>query len=63
MTRSGQEPVMIMLPGQDEYFLRVGDRVDGPASPPPALTEEEQAERRNRAAALAADYRTELLIG
>ncbi|WP_349879526.1 hypothetical protein ABIH81_06825 [Micromonospora sp. HUAS YX12] len=54
---------MIMLPGQDEYFLRVGDRVDGPASPPPALTEEEQAERRNRAAALAADYRTELLIG
>ncbi|MFJ1542471.1 cupin domain-containing protein [Micromonospora chalcea] len=49
--------------GQDEYFLRVGDRVDGPTSPPPALTEEEQAERRDRAAALASDYRTELLIG
>ncbi|MFC0505048.1 cupin domain-containing protein [Micromonospora costi] len=48
--------------GQDEYFVRVGDAVDGPTAAPPALTGEEQAERQNRAATLAADYRTELLI-
>lgn len=47
--------------GQDEYFLKVGDRVDGPTSPPPVLSPEEQDERGQRAARLAADYRTELL--
>ncbi|MDW3845247.1 hypothetical protein NMK34_01335 [Micromonospora sp. BRA006-A] len=48
--------------GQDEYFLRVGDKVDGPTATPPDLTDEEQAERRNRTAALAAEYRSELLV-
>ncbi|MBO4141730.1 cupin domain-containing protein [Micromonospora tulbaghiae] len=48
--------------GQDEYFLRVGDKVDGPTATPPDLTDEQQAERRDRAAALAAEYRTELLV-
>ena len=47
--------------GQEEYFLRVGDRIDDPTSPPPALTDEERVERGRRAASLAAEYRTEML--
>ncbi|GAA5178520.1 hypothetical protein GCM10023322_05880 [Rugosimonospora acidiphila] len=47
--------------GQDEFFLRIGDLVDGPTAPPPSLTEAEQGERKERAARLAAEYRTELL--
>ncbi|WBB67573.1 cupin domain-containing protein [Micromonospora sp. WMMD812] len=48
--------------GQDEYFGRVGDAVDGPTASPPALTDQERTERQKRAAMLAADYRTELLV-
>ncbi|GIG87802.1 hypothetical protein Pen02_27380 [Plantactinospora endophytica] len=48
--------------GQDEYFLKVGDPVDGPTAPPPLLSAEEQDECRQRAARLAADYRTELMV-
>ncbi|MEV4759530.1 cupin domain-containing protein [Micromonospora sp. NPDC049559] len=48
--------------GQDEYFRRVGDQVDGPDSPPPPLSAEEQDERGQRAARLAGEYRTELLV-
>ncbi|GAB3972128.1 cupin domain-containing protein [Plantactinospora veratri] len=48
--------------GQDEYFRKVGDPVDGPTAAPPLLSAEEQDERRQRAARLAADYRTELLV-
>jgi quercetin dioxygenase-like cupin family protein len=47
--------------GQDEFFLRVGDLVDGPTAPPPSLSEAEQSERMERAAGLAAEYRTEML--
>lgn len=47
--------------GQDQYFLKVGDPVDGPTAPPPPLSAEEQDERRQRAARLAPDYRTELI--
>ncbi|NYH40403.1 quercetin dioxygenase-like cupin family protein [Micromonospora jinlongensis] len=47
--------------GQDEYFLRVGDEVAGKDAAPPQLTDNEMAERRQRAADLAPEYRTEML--
>ena len=47
--------------GQDEFFLRVGDRVAGKDAPPPQLTDDQVAERRQRALALAAEYRSEML--
>ena len=47
--------------GQDEYFLRVGDKVAGRDAPPPRLTDDERAQRRQRAAELAAEFRTEML--
>lgn len=47
--------------GQDEFFMAVGDAVDGRISPPPALNEDEIAERRTRAGALMAEYRTEMV--
>jgi quercetin dioxygenase-like cupin family protein len=47
--------------GQDEFFLRVGDEVASKDAPPPQLTADEIAERRQRAAGLAPDYRTEML--
>lgn len=47
--------------GQDQFFARVGDPVDGPAAAPPQLSSEEQQQRRETAARLAPDYRTEML--
>ena len=61
---SGREARMLCMctpAGQDEYFLRVGDAVDGFDAEQPDLTEEEQDERRQRAAELAPQYATELL--
>jgi quercetin dioxygenase-like cupin family protein len=48
--------------GQDEFFMAVGDLVDSRTAPPPNLTEPEKLERIQRAKALAAKYRTELLV-
>src|SRR5882672_6377401 len=48
--------------GQDEFFLAVGDPVDSRTAPPPRLSPAEQAERIQRAKALSAKYRTELLV-
>jgi quercetin dioxygenase-like cupin family protein len=48
--------------GQEEFFMSVGDPVDSRTAPPPALSKDEQAERVRRAKALAAKYRTELLV-
>jgi len=48
--------------GQDEFFLAVGDPVDSRTAPPPKLSPDERAERVRRAKALAAKYRTELLV-
>ena len=48
-------------PGQEEFFLAAGDPVESRTSQPPDLTPAERAERRSRAEALAAKYRTELL--
>jgi quercetin dioxygenase-like cupin family protein len=47
--------------GQDEFFTRVGDPVDGPTATPPELSAQEQQQRRETAARLAPDYRTEML--
>jgi quercetin dioxygenase-like cupin family protein len=48
--------------GQEEFFMSVGDPVDSRAAPPPVLSKDEQAERVRRAKALAAKFRTELLV-
>ena len=48
--------------GQEEFFALVGDPVDSRTAPPPVLGKDEQAERIQRAKALAAKYRTELLL-
>ena len=47
--------------GQEEYFLAVGDPIGSRAAPAPKLSAAEQAERRERAGALAAKYRTEFV--
>jgi quercetin dioxygenase-like cupin family protein len=48
--------------GQEEFFMAVGDPVDSRTAPPPQLSKAEQGERIQRAKALAAKYRTELLV-
>jgi quercetin dioxygenase-like cupin family protein len=48
--------------GQEEFFMAVGDPVESRNAPPPKLSQAEQAERIQRAKALAARYRTELLV-
>jgi hypothetical protein len=53
---------MCLPAGQEEFFLAVGDPVDSRTAPPPKLSSEERAERIQRARALSAKYRTELLV-
>lgn len=48
--------------GQEEFFMAVGDPVDSRNAAPPKLSDAERAERGQRAKALAARYRTELLL-
>jgi quercetin dioxygenase-like cupin family protein len=48
--------------GQEEFFIEVGDVVDSRTAPPPNLSTAEQAERIQRAQALSAKSRTELLV-
>jgi quercetin dioxygenase-like cupin family protein len=48
--------------GQEEFFMAVGDPVDSRAVPPPKLSDAERTERMQRAKALSAQYRTELLL-
>jgi quercetin dioxygenase-like cupin family protein len=48
-------------PGQETFFLAVGDPLESRSTPPPELNAIEKAERGRRARALAAQYRTELL--
>jgi quercetin dioxygenase-like cupin family protein len=48
--------------GQEEFFMAVGDPVESRNAPPPKLSPAERAERIQRAKALAAKYRTELLV-
>lgn len=47
--------------GQDEYFAEVADPADSRTSPPPTLSEDQMAERQQRAGALASRYRTEFV--
>lgn len=58
--RPARLPCTCAPAGQERFPLAVGDPVPDRASPPPALTDAERAERRARAAALAAGFRTEL---
>jgi hypothetical protein len=61
---SGSPARMLCLctpPGQEEFFLAIGDRVATRTSPPPPLSDDEKKERMERAKQLAAEYRTELL--
>src|SRR5450631_3895778 len=53
---------MCLPAGQEEFFLAVGDPVDSRTAPPPKLSSEERAERIQRARALSAKYRIELLV-
>jgi quercetin dioxygenase-like cupin family protein len=48
--------------GQEEFFMAVGDVIESRAAPPPKLSKAEQAERMERAKALSAKYRAELLV-
>jgi quercetin dioxygenase-like cupin family protein len=48
-------------PGQEEFFLAIGDPVASRTGPSPKLSEAEQAERKAKADALAPHYRTEML--
>lgn len=47
--------------GQDEFFLRVAQAVDGPDARPAPPSAEQAQEQQARAARLAPEYRTELL--
>lgn len=48
-------------PGQEEFFLAIGDPVATRAAPPPKLNSAEIAARKEKAESLAPQYRTELL--
>jgi quercetin dioxygenase-like cupin family protein len=48
-------------PGQEEFFLAVGDPVATRTSPPLELDEAAKAERMKKAVALAPQYRTQIL--
>lgn len=52
---------MCTPPGQEQFFLAIGDRVADRTAPPPDLTDDQRAERRELAQRLAPSYRTELL--
>jgi quercetin dioxygenase-like cupin family protein len=62
---SSQRPARLLCmcspPGQEEFFMDVGDPVTSRTAPPPKLSEIEMAERKAKAEALAPRYRTELL--
>lgn len=47
--------------GQEEFFIAVGDPVDSRTAPPPDLSQEETAKRQQKAVALMAKYRTEMV--
>ena len=47
--------------GLEEFFLEIGDLVDGRTTPPPKLTPEEFGERQKKVASLLAKYRTEIV--
>ncbi len=52
---------MCLPAGQEEFFLAVGDRLPNRTAPPPVLSPEVAAQRRDLALSLAARYRSEFL--
>jgi hypothetical protein len=52
---------MCTPPGQEEFFMAIGDPVDARTAPPPNLTEQEWEQRRRKARELGLKYRTEYL--
>jgi quercetin dioxygenase-like cupin family protein len=48
-------------PGQEEFFMAVGDPIASRTSPPPVLSAAERAARLERVKALAPKYRTQML--
>lgn len=46
--------------GQEEFFLKIGDRVSTRTGPSPMLTEAEQKTRMEKAIALAGNYKNEI---
>jgi quercetin dioxygenase-like cupin family protein len=52
---------MCTPPGQEEFFMAIGDSVDARTAPPPNLTEQEREQRRRKARELGPKYRTEYL--
>jgi quercetin dioxygenase-like cupin family protein len=48
-------------PGQERFFIAIGDPVSGRTSPPPELDDTARAARRAKAEKLAPQFRTELL--
>ncbi len=59
------EPVRMLCmcapPGQETFFMAVGDPVGSRTAPPPKLSKDDIAERQRKAHALAAQYRTEFM--
>lgn len=53
---------MCTPPGQEEFFMAIGDRAESRTAPPQTLSAAEKAERGQRAKVLAPMYRTELLV-
>jgi quercetin dioxygenase-like cupin family protein len=47
--------------GLEEFFLEIGDIVDGRTAPPPKLTPEELGERQKKVVSLLLKYRTEMV--
>ncbi len=62
--RSGAPARMLCMctpAGQEEFFLKIGDPVDGPTSVPLPLSPDELAERGRKAEELSGQYATQLL--
>jgi quercetin dioxygenase-like cupin family protein len=53
---------MCTPPGQEKFFIAIGDPVDSRTAPPPKLSKEEQAARAELAQSLVSQYRTEFLV-
>lgn len=64
-TNASDQPARLLCvcapAGQEEFFEQVGVAVDGRTTPPPPLSDAEQAEFLKKAQELAPKYRTELL--
>ena len=64
-TNASERPARLLCmctpPGQEEFFMAVGEPVASRTAPPPELDEAAKAARMAKAGALAPRYRTELL--